>query len=226
MKATVLQPESLDEISLAQYQKFLIASETIDGHFLNQKMLSLFCGMSLAEALMIKKTSVDDLVTSIVGLFEEKQPLQRIITIGNKKTKFGFIPNLEELTMGEFVDLDTYLGDWENMHKAMAVLYRPVIREYGDTYEIEPYKGADKYEEVMKFAGMGAVNGAVGFFWSLSQELIKATQHSLAEELTQEITQQLHSSLKNGDGTLASMHSLEELLKVLIEPQELTLEKH
>ena len=214
------------EISLAQYQKFLIASETIDGHFLNQKMVSLFCGMSLAEALMITKASTDDLVNSIVKLFEEEQPLQRIITIGNKKTKFGFIPNLEELTMGEFIDLDTYLGSWEDMHKAMAVLYRPVIREYGDTYEIEEYESSDKYAEVMKFAGMGAVNGAMGFFWSLSKELIKATQHSLAEELIQETIQQLPNSGLSGDGTQAYTHLVESLLKVLTEPQDIILEKH
>lgn len=226
MGYTVLQPESLDEISLAQYQKFLIASETIDGHFLNQKMVSLFCGMSLSEALMIKKTSIDDLVGCIAELFEKEQPLQKIITIGNKKTKFGFIPNLEELTMGEFIDLDTYLGNWEDMHKAMAVLYRPITREFKGTYEIEPYEGADKFADVMKFAGMGAVMGATLFFWNLSKELTRATQASLAEELTQEITQQLHNLEPSGDGIAASTLSLVNALTELNVPLNTTLEKH
>ena len=222
VKYTVLQPESLDEISLAQYQKFLIASETIEGHFLNQKMISLFFLMCLSEALMIKKTSVDDLCTTINELFDEEQPLQKIFKIGNKE--FGFIPNLEELTMGEFIDLDTYLGDWKEMHRAMAVLYRPVTNKYKDTYEIEQYESSDKYAEVMKYAGMGAVMGAVGFFWNLSNELIRASQASLQEELTQEIIQQLRSLQEDGDGTLASMHSqVEDLIKLTL-PQDTTLE--
>jgi len=224
MKATITVPTSLNEISLAQYQKFLIASESIDGHFLNQKMVSLFCGMSLSEALMIRKTDVDDIVHTVNELFEKDQELQKTFKIGD--VTFGFIPNFEELTMGEFIDLDTYLGDWQQMHKAMAVLYRPVIEERKDKYRIEDYVSSDKYAEVMKYAGLGAVLGSVGFFWNLSKELIAATQRSLAEEMHQEIIQQLDSLQESGDGTLASMHSQVNDLIELNKQQDTTLEKH
>jgi hypothetical protein len=30
------------------------------------------------------------------------------------------------LVLGEYIDLDAFLGDWDNMHRAMAVLYRPI----------------------------------------------------------------------------------------------------
>ena len=40
--------------------------------------------------------------------------------------EFGFVPKLDELSFGEFIDLDKYLQDWDSMHKAMAVLFRPV----------------------------------------------------------------------------------------------------
>ena len=217
MKATVNFPESLDEISLLQYQKFLIEEEKLEGHFLNQVMLSLFLGMELSEVLMISKKSTDDLLESITELFNAEQPLQRTFTI--KGVKFGFIPNLEEISMGEFVDLDTYLGSWEDMHKAMAVLYRPVTKEYKDTYDIEEYESSDKYAEVMKYAGMGVVQGATLFFYNLSKELIVSSQRSLTEELTQEIIQQLDSSAKSGDGILASMHSQVKDLVELSKPQ-------
>lgn len=205
MKYVVNQPTSLDEISLLQYQKFLKASETIDGHFLNQKMISLFCGMSLSEALMISKKDVNELVRDISALFENEEPLQKTFKI--KGVEFGFIPNLDNITMGEFIDLDTYMGNWDDMHKAMAVLYRPVTKKYKDTYEIEQYESSDKYADVMKFAGMGVVQGSTFFLLNLSKALITASQHSLMEELTQEITQQLDSSGKNGDGIQASMLS-------------------
>jgi hypothetical protein len=28
------------------------------------------------------------------------------------------------MSFGEYIDLDTYIGDWDNIEKAMAVLYR------------------------------------------------------------------------------------------------------
>jgi hypothetical protein len=28
------------------------------------------------------------------------------------------------MSFGEYIDLDTYIGDWENIEKAMAVLYQ------------------------------------------------------------------------------------------------------
>lgn len=38
----------------------------------------------------------------------------------------GFLPKLDEITLGEFIDVESNIGDWQNIHKAMAVLYRPV----------------------------------------------------------------------------------------------------
>ena len=41
-------------------------------------------------------------------------------------TEFGFIPKLDDITAGEFADLENYLTDFNNAHKSMAVLYRPI----------------------------------------------------------------------------------------------------
>ena len=112
------------------------------------------------------------------------------------------------------------------MHKAMSVLYRPVTKKYKDTYEIEQYESSDKYAELMKFAGMGAVMGATLFFYRLSKELIAASQASLVEEMTQEITQQLDSLEKNGDSIQASMLSQVKDLIELNKQQSTILEKH
>jgi len=60
-----------------------------------------------------------------------------------------FIPNLDDITNGEYVDLDTYIPDWDEMHKAMAVLFRPVIQNLKDKYIIEDYKGSAKYSDDM-----------------------------------------------------------------------------
>ena len=47
----------------------------------------------------------------------------------NKTVKFGFMPKLDDISLGEFIDLDKYISDWQQMHKALSVLYRPVVFE-------------------------------------------------------------------------------------------------
>ena len=83
---------------------------------------------------------------------------------------FGFIPNLDEMTLGEYIDLDTYFGDWDNMHKAMSVLYRPITKEKGNLYNIEEYDGT-KYSDVLKLMPLDVVLGSIFFFYNLSSEL-------------------------------------------------------
>ena len=33
---------------------------------------------------------------------------------------------LDDMTLGEYIDLDNTLGEWQEMHKAMSILYRPI----------------------------------------------------------------------------------------------------
>lgn len=204
MKATINVPENLNEISLKQYQRFLQISELMEGDMLNQKMVSIFCSIPFRDSLMIKRKDIVSTANEIGALFEKEQELQRSFKIG--KVEFGFIPSLEDITAGEFSDLDTYLGDWKEMHKAMAVLFRPITKQVGDKYLIEDYEGSDKYSEIMQFAPLGAVMGAVVFFYHLSKELANYSLASLQEDLLQEAsTEQLINLVKSGDGTEASM---------------------
>ena len=111
MKATLIIPESLIEISLKQYQRYLQASE-IEGmgqDFLDRKMVSIFCSMPFSDTLLIRQKDIKETVEHLNNLFEGEQDFQQTFEI--KNLKFGFIPSLEDITAGEFADLDTYLGD-------------------------------------------------------------------------------------------------------------------
>jgi len=127
MKLTVVVPTSLSEITLEQYQRF--ARLEGDEEFLTHKMLEIFCGVPLADLPNVKFTSVANVMRHINTMFEEKPNLKPTFTIGEQE--FGFIPNLEDITFGEYVDLDNYMGDVQNLHKTMAVLYRPVTEKAG-----------------------------------------------------------------------------------------------
>ena len=52
------------------------------------------------------------------------------------------------MTLGEYIDVDTFIGDWENIHTAMNVLYRPIKQRSGGKYLIEDYN-TDTKEQML-----------------------------------------------------------------------------
>jgi hypothetical protein len=132
--------------------------------------------------------------------------------------EFGFIPNLDDMTFGEYTDLDTYITDWEQMHKAMAVLYRPIKKNgLNGTYEIEKYNGSITYSDVMKHAPLDVVFGANVFFYTLGNELLKSTMTYLENNKEIQTILHQHNLEKDGDGIVQSMLLLKETLSNLIE---------
>ena len=108
MEVKVKVPESLDEISLGQYQKFLKVNENVkEGDFLLQKMVEIFCNIKLSHVLLIKFTSINEIVAHLTSLFDKEHKLRPTFKI--KDMEFGFIPDLEEMSFGEYVDLETHL---------------------------------------------------------------------------------------------------------------------
>ena len=113
--------------------------------------------------------------------------------------EYGFVPDWDEFSAGEWIDMETYTADfWKTPHKAMSILYRPLDRKWGDRYSIKPYTAK---EDAEVFLDMPAplVAGALLFFWSTEKKLLNALQSSLIQK-TQEVT----SLLQSGDGILSS----------------------
>lgn len=118
-------------------------------------------------------------------------------------TRYGFIPNWDEFTAGEWIDAEQLCGDfWKNAHKVMALLFRPVTREWGKRYEIEPYTAK---EDAEAFLDMPAdqVAGALLFFSTTKNELLSTLQSSLIQAATKLAT----TSGRSGGGTLSSILS-------------------
>tara|TARA_R110002167_G_scaffold365810_1_gene591494 strand:- start:104 stop:775 length:672 start_codon:yes stop_codon:yes gene_type:complete len=198
MKVKILVPENLAEITLEQYQKFLkISKDNEDSLFLQQKMIEIFCNISLKEVLNIKHSSIIKIISHLNKLFEQKPKFKTTFKRGD--LKFGFIPQLDDITFGEYVDLDSTLTDWETMDKAMGVLYRPITLEQSHKYIIEKYKTYDKYE--MKQMPLDVVLGSLVFFWNLSKELMNHIPSFLKAEMNNLTSQQKQTFQKDGIGT-------------------------
>lgn len=211
MRKQVIVPDSLNEITLEQYQKYLkIQDNNDDDTFLAIKMIEIFCGIRADLIMKMKASSIRDITDVLTEMFEQKPNLVREFKMNG--IDYGFIPDLENMTFGEYVDLDTFIGDYENMHKAMGVLYRPITQRYKDKYLIEEYSGDDS--DKMKDMPMDAVLSSILFFYHLGMELSKTMLNYLQEEETQTIVQQLNLE-KNGDGINQFSDSLKEILQDL-----------
>jgi hypothetical protein len=214
MKLQITIPTSLEEITLEQYQKFLsIAKDNPDGEFLQHKMVEIFCGIDLKNAAKISYKDVNEITTNLSNLFNQKYDLKRTFKLGN--TEFGFITNLDEITLGEYTDLDKYISDWDKMHNAMAVLYRPVTKKLKDKYQIEEYNGSYTYCDAMKYMPLDVALGAVVFFYNLGNELLKSTIHYLENNQEFQNIVNNHNLEVNGVGIHHSMLCLKEMLEDL-----------
>ena len=136
------------------------------------------------------------------------------------EVSFGMIPSLDEMTFGEYVDLENFMSDWDNMHKAMAVLYRPITFNKNGKYLIEDYDGSDKYWEVMKDAPVNVALGAMVFFYRLGKKLSKYTMDYLHHQQNQNQPLMQEKDLqRNGDGINQFTLSLEKTYQELIKSQ-------
>ena len=225
MKLQITIPTSLSEISLEQYQKFLsIAKDNPDGEFLQHKMVEIFCGIDLKNAAKISYKDVNEITNNLSNLFTQKYDLKRTFKLGD--TEFGFITNLDEITLGEYTDLDKYISNWDMMHNAMAVLYRPITKKLKDKYQIEEYNGSYTYCEAMKFMPVDVVLGAVVFFYTLGNELLKSTIHYLENNREFQNIVNNHNLEVNGVGIHHSMLLLKEMLEDLKMSPELDYQLH
>ena len=225
MKLQITIPTSLSEITLEQYQKFLsIAKDNPESEFLQHKMVEIFCGIDLKNIAKISYKDVNEITTNLSNLFNQKYDLKRTFKLGN--TEFGFITNLDEITLGEYTDLDKYISNWDMMNNAMAVLYRPVTKKLKDKYQIEEYNGSYTYCDVMKYMPVDVVLGAVVFFYSLGNELLKSTIVYLENNKEFQTIVNNHSLEVNGVGIHHSMLLLKETLEDLTMFPNLNFQLH
>lgn len=198
MKVDINVPDSLNEITLYQYQKFeRLIQNNEASHFVNQKTIEIFCDIELKDVARIRIADIDSLLVHLNTLLQAKPKLTRTFKLGIYE--FGFIPKLEDITSGEFIDLETYLSDTETLHKAMAVLFRPIKSKVKDLYIIEEYEAADKYAEVLKYMPLDIALGSMLFFWTLLNDCGNALSHYIQNEVEQ--SEQAKQVLeKNGVG--------------------------
>lgn len=193
-------PENIKEITLGQYQRFDALNKRTDLSELsyNKRVIEIFTELKYRDIGNISNKDYTDILIQLTKAMEQTSEFEYTFKI--QDVEFGFVPNLDNITTAEFVDLSSWGLEVENFHKIMAILFRPITNRDGfKNYEITNYEGTKKYADVMKLMPMNVVNGALGFFSLLASELRIHTQKSMTEvERLKE--EKLLDTLKNGDG--------------------------
>ena len=224
-------PKSLSAITLRQYQSYVKVLEGVDmkdgltreaSDFLNLKALEVFCGMQMKDTYKMPMDLFDSILAQLSLCFKESTPRVdrlKMTDPSGKAVEFGLMPNLSKMSLGEYLDLDAYIDDWSKMHKAMAVLYRPIVTDVKGKYLIEEYQGSDRWADVMRDAPLNVVLGVKVFFYRLGMKLSQHTMTSILQEATLEENTDLKQALEEsgvGINQFMGLHKAmsEELMRL------------
>ena len=211
-------PTELREITLSKYltlRKFV--SDGSDDIEVSIKLISLMCDMTKDEVRGLGVGDFNSIIEMLTTTINKKSNYVKPPNFKLGEVEYGFIPNLDEMTFGEYIDLDTFIKNDEDLHKVMTVLYRPIIAQSFGKYKIAEYTGKEDYD-IMLDAPMDAVNSSLVFFYTLGKVLLKVMTKYLELENQKGSASKLTSEL-SGDGTKASMVLLTETLESSMKPQ-------
>lgn len=206
-------PTTMNDITLGQYQKYIKVADENEGadEFVNKKLIEIFCNITLRDVEQIPMVEAEKVISILGKSFEEKPELIRHFKLLD--VEMGFIPKLDDISLGEYIDLENTISDWQNIHKAMAVLFRPVNFKSKDKYTIAPYSPNEDIQSLMKEMPLDVVMGAMVFFYDLGRELSIATLNYMEQEMKKRPqTSQLKEVLaQSGVGISQFTHLLKEM---------------
>ena len=187
-------PHRWSDLTLGELQVMM----TSENHL---ERISICTGQSVEKLRTMPQKLIEAATAHLDQLLtQETARFEKVVEMGGKR--FGFVPDWDAFTAGEWIDLEAYLEDfWKNAHKVMSVLFREVTYELGDKYEVKKYTAK---EDASIFEEMPAdlVSGTLLFFWTTRNELLLDMKSSLLE-----VAEAAIQSAKSGAGITSSTHS-------------------
>ena len=211
-------PQTTHDITIDQYAKYNMIADDQDKEFVGHKMLSIFLKISMKDALNMEQSVAEEVIKDLNDMLDTQEDTFEFTHNG---VEYGFIPDLQQITLGEYVDLEDYIMNAKDWTKAMAVLFRPIKQRVRDLYDIEPYIGDKRAQETAKDFPASAFITATVFFYSLSKQLWVNSAFYLGKLLNSKEMSNLRtiaykdSSQNDGDGLTLSTRLVTEMRRSL-----------
>ena len=143
---------------------------------------------------LIKELALSDVanIMSKIGELQAKQDtkLKRIIELNG--VEYGYHPELDAITLGEYADIEQFIknGINKNLPELCSVLYRPIKEKKNDIYIIDAYDGnITMRAEEMKMMSAEQVQASLFFFYNFVKELSEILPSYLMEKQKEMKTQ-------------------------------------
>ncbi len=149
MIAKVIVPDDINEIDLYQFQDWMENPTDI------KRKLAIFLRLEFEIIDSIQDEYIAELNEDIDTLLGTPQPYTLRVLI--EGTPYQFIPDLDKISFGEYIDICTYISKVEYWHRLMAVVFRPVY----DDKKVSEYDGTEDIKDVFLDMPLGEVTAAV-----------------------------------------------------------------
>ena len=198
-------PTDWKDITIGIYQDYVELQEKKlpEDEFI-VAVVCVLCGVEKETLERVRYKDLKDISNNLMKLLkkEVKEEKELIKKVSFKGREYGFIPNLSSISLGEYVDIETFCKDsYKNLHKIMSVLYRPIVKEKGTRYSIEEYNPNEYKEDEFKDFPLMVSMSALSFFFRLGKKLPHILLNYSVEEKKKEV-QMLQQLVKSGGGTI------------------------
>ena len=175
-------PTEWDEVSVEKYQQYTSAVKDLtDEDEITKHTISVLCDIPINVISHLKLKDLRAIQESLHKLISKPVNKQIMNKINIEGKMFGFHPKIDDLTMGEYVDIETF-AKHNDLASMMSVLYRPITEEQGNRYNIEPYHlSHNDNTKFFKKLSINVANAVVVFFWNLGTQQLNNIQQSLKE---------------------------------------------
>ena len=168
MKVQIEIPQRIEEIPLKRWQEYA-SLEDVD----KENPVQAIAILSGISEKMVNKIPIRDLdraaAAIIDALGDTERELAKLYTMDG--LKYGFEPELDKMSIGMLADVTRAFDDPSTWNKALAILYRPVVREtkhLGGLYAVENYDadvpGFQERQEMFQDSPASLFAGVQAFF--------------------------------------------------------------
>jgi len=192
-KVNISIPQDWSEISVGRFMEFeLLEKGELSNLDLMVQIVSIFCDKDSSEIEKLSIQQLGDVITDLEWV--TAKPLKNFYQSWEYDgIKYGFIPNLSSIKVGEWIDLEQYMkAPVQNLHKLLSILYRPItkIDKGVNNYQIEDYDSNTSKERANLFYNHMPIDlgyGVALFFLSFVEELLVNIRVSSMKEMKETI---------------------------------------
>ena len=172
-----------NEITLGIYQELNRFPEKYKQSI---NIISAFTGITVRELKNMPMESIKLVEAFLTDKMVIPDKTELVMTFEHDGVLYGLENDWSKLAFGGWVDFEVYSSDniYENLHKIMAILYRPVVwqdKKNPLKYKIKPYlsEEIDDRAEIMRYVPVRFWLGASTFFLQIVEIYITSIKDSL-----------------------------------------------